>query len=65
MLVWVTRDVEVIIWGEEPERDTVDNIFDGNDCLYQYTEDEFKTLYGFTPRMGSCKQMELSLKGIE
>ena len=25
----------------------------------------FKTLFGFTPRMGSCKRMELSLKEIE
>jgi len=34
-------------------------------AYYNEMPEAFKKLYGFTPRKGSCKQYELTLKEIE
>ena len=75
MKVWVTRDGgkahhanRVELWAGVP---TKEQCVDG----YYYFGDEastitdiatisFKQLFGFTPRKGSCKQYEPSLKEI-
>ena len=66
--VWVTKNEKglVAVWsvnpklvlgGKEPSWD--------NMILGFYEADAFGDIFGFTPRKGSCKQMELSLKEIE
>ncbi|KKM19748.1 hypothetical protein LCGC14_1652470 [marine sediment metagenome] len=71
MKVWVTRDKGdghewVDIWRgrvkpilKEKKR------FSGGLSLFTLFTSECKTVFGFTPRKGSCRQMELSLKEIE
>lgn len=75
MKVWVSRDnptdrankgiVDVYKTKEPPKFNDGDGFYRSDECfvlrLYAY---EFKKHFGFTPRKGSCKQMELSLKEI-
>ena len=78
MRVWVTRDKtkngDVAVW-DGYEKDLFINDINGRwesefgtdtveiEQLYEKPK-YFKRLFGFTPRKGSCKQMELSLSEI-
>ena len=57
MKVWVTRDNE-----------TGKKIIVSHEAPYQMygilTQKQFKKQFNFTPRKGSCKQMNLTLKEI-
>jgi len=81
MKVWVTRDrdrashPEVCVWeGSEAPVVYEDGYYDCRvtERTTRVVEEfeaieasRFKGLFGFTPRKGSCKQYELSLKEIE
>ena len=78
MKVWVTRDNGkhnscVTVWENSKPVINSDGLF-----YPDYTKDsgmheqmvvegatKFKSLFGFTPRKGSCKQYELTLKEIK
>lgn len=73
MKVWVTRDDGdiVFLWDVKPDRCGVrgyhipieqDAECEWSECFGSYI---FKKLFGFTPRKGSCKRMELSLTEIK
>ena len=72
MKVWITRDDDgCCIWNdrEKPKK----NDWDCYEAFGKYserlTEDQpkfiIKEFFGFTPRKGSCKQYELTLKEIK
>lgn len=69
MLVWVTRDKtdsgDICIWKSKPA--LLRSMFAiGSDVGDDdFRVGAFKKLFGFTPRKGSCKQMELSLKEVK
>jgi hypothetical protein len=72
MRVWVTREKKECpydcgIWFAKPKkrRDRYD--FGGKAPVFRnlYRSSQFKKDFGFTPRKGSCKQYELSLKEIK
>ncbi len=78
MKVWITRDSdddgEICGWKNEKGLIVLDGCWDTDctsdinttidilDCLRAPV---FKSLFGFTPRKGSCKQYELSLKELK
>lgn len=70
MKVWVTRDSEglsgksVDIHPLEPILDSGDYYSDGWQTIH-LLDTEFIGFFGFTPRKGSCKQMNLTLTEIE
>jgi hypothetical protein len=71
MKVWVTRDGEfpdrdLLFWSEEPHCQKPKGSWWVGRVLpiASMTILSFKALFGFTPRKGSCKQMELSLTEI-
>jgi len=72
MKVWVTRDSDsnqmyenIHVWNCKPEKDRgVYMPLEGNDG-WQVNKHAFKIMSGFTPRKGSCKRYELTLKEIE
>ena len=72
MKVWVTRDMDgfgtIVTWGRKPF-DTMDDDGCWYDTIDPIDEDRnaknFRKNFGFTPRNGSCKQYELSLKEIK
>ena len=73
MRVWVTRDKvdeggSTCMWTGEPGSsddkvyyDCIDDV----DLIVCESPRSFREYFGFTPRKGSCKQYELSLKEIE
>ena len=67
--VWVTRDKvgahnsSVEIWESKPIKN--DGIFTSNGGKQLAVVWHPKKTFGFTPKKGSCKQMELSLTEIE
>ncbi|GAG42667.1 unnamed protein product [marine sediment metagenome] len=72
MKTWLTRDVNdkngsVCVWNGKPRLDD-DAIYydciDGVDLIVCEGSKDFKKFFGFTPRKGSCKQYELTLKEI-
>ena len=76
MKVWVTRDKNragcVCIWRQKPEKESApivgvyyDKKNNSANFPFYIFDDEFKKGFGFTPRKGSCKQMNLSLTEIE
>ena len=77
MKVWVTRDgcksAAVTLWnGSKPVRNREGFFYpnyEAGDCMNSqmevWTQAEFRIEFGFTPRKGSIKQMELSLSEIE
>ena len=80
MLVWVARDrttsAIVSVWQEKKPTKTIGSErtlfmpdYENGDCmgslLNNWAPKKFKQHFGFTPRKGSCKQMELSLKEIK
>ena len=74
MKVWVTRDMEegqacVEMWHDRPRKykwmvgAKGQFYYDGaRGCDMEYGN--FRKFFGFTPRKGSCKQYELTLKEI-
>jgi hypothetical protein len=76
MKVWVTRDavdpsdeIGVYYCGifrEKPTK-TMDRFHSTTrgDSLYSRNTPWFKETFGFTPRKGSCKQYELSIKEVK
>ena len=70
MKVWVTRDKtksgDVCIWKEHPKPSLVRKMYGINGDVGEddFRTGAFKKLFGFTPRKGSCKQMELTLKPV-
>jgi hypothetical protein len=70
MKVWVTRDKtepshdSICRWADEPIMSN-NGWFHGGTMLETYEIPEFKKDFGFTPRKGTCKQCELSLKEIK
>ena len=72
MQVWVTRDGKnftankVEFWNSRPKsnRSKAQHFYTGTDYEDDMSISLFKRLFGFTPRKGSCKQYELSLKEI-
>ena len=73
MKVWVTRDQiqpedDTVIWNVvsgRPASDGQDFDYVNGFIKYESTAASFKKLFGFTPRKGTCKQYELSLKEIK
>jgi hypothetical protein len=75
MKVWVTRDRDGIIcaWntnrgleiGDDGMWDTAESKTDIVEGYDEMDPRNFKKLFGFTPRKGSCKQYELELKEIK
>lgn len=73
MKVWVTRDkenknVNCAIFLKRPSLDPSVKMFinsQGNTLVAEHRAKTFKSIFGFTPRKGSCKQYELSLTEIE
>ena len=76
MLVWVTRDKGngkdcVYMWDIKP-KEIDDGKFDltyemalnQNKWSEYYYTSIFQKIFGFTPKKGSCQQMELSLTEI-
>jgi hypothetical protein len=70
MKVWVTRDREscwefnenmIRFWTAMPDKTSVGG-FSGHSRRGSVNIMFFKSLFKFTPRKGSCKQMELELK---
>jgi hypothetical protein len=65
---WITRDRQQnVIAGTHAKPKTKDASFfssDGKPAFLFLNVTEFKKAFGFTPRKGSCKQYELSLKEI-
>lgn len=69
--VWVTRgneDIYVDIWPSEikPNRDN-DNgdiyyTLDKTDAIACLTIKNFKKMFGYTPKKGTCKQVTFSIK---
>jgi len=73
MKVWVTRDNDekgkVAVWNNDQHtRDStgywIDD-YEGFNGHFDMTAKECKHILGFTPRKGSCKQYELTLKEVE
>lgn len=73
MKVWVTRDRDgCCIWNDKAvlRRDLDFGCFEdvdmkGDRCTSDMLPMWFKEFFGFTPRKGSCKQYELTLKEIK
>jgi hypothetical protein len=72
MKVWITRDrrwgEDLTFWaGKEPfkDGDFYDANIDDADISLEISTFEFKNCFGFTPRKGSCKQYELTLKEVK
>ena len=76
MRVWITRDKETrwagdsCLWVGKPKLmsdGTYDSITKATaiDQFEHMTPSCIKSRFGFTPRKGSCKQYELSLKEIK
>jgi hypothetical protein len=74
MKVWVTRDVKndkanCGLWAGEG-KPTVDRFMDmfvvgGADrMMAEWNHRVFKRIFGFTPRKGTCKKYELTLKEV-
>ena len=67
MKVWVTRDkikkvhCRTKVWREKPT--FIGNRFYGGEIM-STSQWLFKRDFGFTPRKGSCKRYELTLKEI-
>ena len=68
MKVWVTRDddreLNIDMWLDEPRKD-IDLHYRIGNLWACWEQRDFKKMFGFTPRKGSCKQYELSLKEIK
>jgi len=71
MKVWITRDnavqvVEVFFWKKKPYKDE-GRLYPVTSCREPFwiTLYKFKKLFGFTPRKGTCKQYDLTLKEIK
>lgn len=69
MRVWVSRDKcdSIGMWtGDKPVLLSTGVYRDGGFCIgHNIKLLIFKKAFGFTPRKGSCKQMELTLKPIK
>ena len=77
MKVWVTRDKGVagnciVIWDIKPKLDGAyweppkrNGYYEWGKVSEELATEAFKRLFGFTPRKGSCKQYELTLKEIK
>ena len=72
MKVWVTRDdnyqgkcAGFRSKPHIPDGETHWNGENSEDVIFDLFVDRFKHLAGFTPRKGSCKQYELSLKEVK
>jgi len=76
MKVWITRDKQDIVgaFGGRAKPKLVENELGQKEWSDGYSREShylffmdlryFKSLFGFTPRKGSCKQYELTLKEI-
>ena len=70
MKVWVTRDeggerkFDISVWHSyiKPEFGGCGEWVCERDAIWCYTAKGFKDDLGFTPRKGSCKKYELTLK---
>ena len=68
MKVWITRDDDgICLWEDRANPSKEGDLqFYGSVSPYAYLSSKtFKERYGFTPRKGSCKQYELTLKEIK
>ena len=73
MKVWVTRDQvqprdDTVIWNVvkgRPVSAGADFDYVGGFIKYASSAASFKQLFGFTPRKGTCRKYELSLKEIK
>lgn len=72
MKVFVARDKtkqgKCPVFSRKPHLVDDDRLWESKGISYLLMDLEaqrFKRLFGFTPRKGSCRQMELSLKEIE
>jgi hypothetical protein len=70
MKVWVTRDRDdrqftIAVWSVKPRLHHDQwELCQTDDLKELHDPGSFKKKFGFTPRKGSCKQYELSLKEI-
>lgn len=68
MRVWVTRDNgnknRVTLTTKQPTK-RGELFYSKEAAILMMFSDEIKKLFGFTPRKGSCKQYELTLKEIK
>ena len=68
MKVWVARDNDgiqandIYVWTKKPDKESGSYMPRADLGGWQVKMYAFKTTFGFTPRKGSCKQYELSLK---
>ena len=77
MKVWITRDDkeydsqqgDIVIWNsmypKTPKKDGSGVWENGGKCMADVNKHDFRNLFGFTPRKGSCKQYELTLKEMK
>lgn len=72
MKVWITRDSDfpdrqLLAWSEKPRSQRPRGAWWVGRRLpiAEFHIPYFKALFGFTPRKGTCKQYELTLKEIE
>ena len=73
MKVWISRDKTksgaIEMYDEKPAIDSRGwwkplDYDDQEHRLRIFTQKEFKAFFGFTPRKGTCKQYELTLKEL-
>lgn len=71
MKVWVSRDESgynannIAIWKEKPYKDLGGSWLHKNVMKYLLVilcRTEYRLLFSFTPRKGSCKQYEITMK---
>lgn len=69
MKVYITRDMDsdsgVHIWNRKPRLHEGGDIWEGMGHLFELPTNRIKSALGRTPRKGSFKQYELSLKEIK
>lgn len=66
MKVWISRDKTwqhnlVRFWGAEPSKG-VEGDYNGTSVVDDIRLSEFKHIFKWTPRKGSCEQVELNIE---
>jgi len=65
---WVTCDgcLGVVIWdiNHKPYKLSNGMYESDENCIYREFPSDFKKLFGFTPRKGSCRKMKMPLMEI-